>query len=71
MKLPAMAAGDFETHFSLANMGKDSRYMLALEESAGLVTPSISAVSKRMLELSDAGLGDMDFSAVAKPYLSK
>ena len=71
MKLPAMAAGDFETHFSLANMGKDSRYMLALAESAGLETPAIAAVSKRMLELSDAGLGDMDFSAVAKPYLSK
>ncbi len=69
MKLPMMAAGNFETHFSLANMGKDSRYMLVLADSAGLDTPSIAAVSKRMQELSAAGLGDLDFSAVAKPYL--
>lgn len=69
MKLPTMAVGNFETHFSLANMGKDSRYMLALAESAGLDTPAIAAVSKRMGELSDQGLGDLDFSAVAKPYL--
>lgn len=69
MKLPMMAAGEFETHFSLANMAKDSRYMLALAESAGLETPAIAAVSKRMSELAAVGLGDLDFSAVAKPYL--
>lgn len=69
MKLPLMAAGNYETHFSLSNMGKDSRYMLALAESVGLKTPAIAAVSKRMEELSAEGLGDMDFSAVAKPYL--
>lgn len=69
MKLPMMAAGNYETHFSLSNMGKDSRYMLALAESAGLETPAIAAVSKRMEALANSGLGDMDFSAVAKPYL--
>ena len=69
MKLPMMAAGNYDTHFSLANMGKDSRYMLALAQSAGLETPAIAAVSKRMEALTAAGLGDMDFSAVAKPYL--
>ncbi|MEO5914357.1 MAG: NAD(P)-dependent oxidoreductase [Luteolibacter sp.] len=71
MKLPMMAAGNYETHFSLSNMGKDSRYMLALAESVGLETPAIAAVSKRMTELSEEGLGDLDFSAVAKPYLEK
>jgi 3-hydroxyisobutyrate dehydrogenase-like beta-hydroxyacid dehydrogenase len=71
MKLPTMAVGNFDTHFSLANMGKDSRYMLALAESAGLETPAIAAVSKRMHELTGQGLGDLDFSAVAKPYLSE
>lgn len=70
MKLPAMAAGNFETHFSLANMAKDSRYMLALAESAELEAPAIAAVSRRMGELSGQGLGDLDFSAVAKPYLT-
>lgn len=69
MKLPMMVAGNYETHFSLTNMGKDSRYMLALAEAAGLETPAIAAVSQRMTELAADGLGDMDFSAVAKPYL--
>jgi len=69
MKFPLMASGNYETHFSLANMGKDSRYMLALSESAGLKTPAIEAVSKRMGELCDEGLGDLDFSVLAKPYL--
>jgi 3-hydroxyisobutyrate dehydrogenase-like beta-hydroxyacid dehydrogenase len=69
MKLPMMAAGNFETHFSLANMGKDSRYMLALAEAAGVETPSIAAVSRRMSDLCANGLGDLDFSALAKPYI--
>lgn len=71
MKLPTMASGDFETHFSLSNMGKDTRYMLALADSAGLDTPAIAAVSKRMGELSASGLGDLDYSAVVKPYLEQ
>lgn len=68
MKLPTMVAGDFETHFSLSNMGKDTRYMLALAASAGLHTPAIAAVSKRMGELDVGGLGDLDYSVVVKPY---
>ena len=69
MKFPSMLAGKYDTHFSLANMGKDSRYMLALAEAAGVETPAIAAVSKRMAELCDAGLGGLDYSALAKPYL--
>ena len=69
MKFPLMVAGNFETHFSLSNMGKDSRYMLALAASAGVETPAIAAVSKRMEQLAAEGLGDLDFSVLAKPYL--
>ncbi len=69
MKLPTMASGNFETHFSLSNMTKDSRYMLALAESAGVETPAIAAVSRRMEQLNAEGLGDLDYSAVVKPYL--
>ena len=69
MKFPSMLAGDYETHFSLANMGKDSRYMLALAESAGVETPGIAAVSRRMAELCAGGHGELDFSVLAKPYL--
>lgn len=71
MKLPKMVEGDYETHFSLSNMGKDSRYMVKLAESAGLETPGIAAVSKRMGELEAAGLGELDYCAVAKPYQSE
>ncbi|NQX01470.1 NAD(P)-dependent oxidoreductase, partial [bacterium] len=53
-----------------ANMGKDSRYMLGLADSAGLETPAIAAVSQRLGELSEQGLGDLDYCALAKPYLT-
>ena len=66
MKLPTMAEGNFDTHFSLSNMLKDSRYALALAE--GLDTPAIQAVSQRMAELCDKGLEDLDYSVLAKPY---
>ena len=67
LKLPTMAAGDFEPHFSLKNMLKDSRYVLELAE--GLDTPAIQTVSERMAELSESGLADQDYSALASPYL--
>ncbi|MBX3741527.1 MAG: NAD(P)-dependent oxidoreductase [Akkermansiaceae bacterium] len=69
MKLPGMATGDFDTHFSMANMWKDSSYAVTLAEQAGLNAPAIRAVSGRMRELCDDGLADLDFSALAKPYL--
>lgn len=69
MKLPTMATGDFDPHFSLGNMEKDSRYVRTLAAQAGLETPAIDAVSKRMAGLCAEGLADLDYSAVAKPYL--
>lgn len=69
MKMPGMASGDFDTHFSMANMWKDSSYALTLAEEAGMDAPAIRAVSSRMKSLCDDGLGDLDFSALAKPYL--
>jgi 3-hydroxyisobutyrate dehydrogenase-like beta-hydroxyacid dehydrogenase len=71
MKFPSMLAGDYDTHFSLANMFKDTRYMLALAESSGVETPAIGAVSLRMGNLCAAGLGELDYSALAKPYLGE
>ena len=68
LKLPTMAAGEFETHFSLDNMRKDSVYALDLAAAAGLETPAIQAVSGRMSQLCAAGLGGLDYSALAKPY---
>lgn len=71
MKLPKMAVGDFETHFSLENMLKDSRYVLDLAREAGVETPSIAAVSARMAEVCAQGHAQDDFSALAAPYLKK
>jgi 3-hydroxyisobutyrate dehydrogenase/glyoxylate/succinic semialdehyde reductase len=68
-KLPTMAAGEFETHFSLDNMRKDSVYALALATAAGVEAPAIQAVSGRMSQLCADGLGGLDYSALAKPYL--
>jgi 3-hydroxyisobutyrate dehydrogenase-like beta-hydroxyacid dehydrogenase len=69
MKFPTMAAGNYDTHFSLANMGKDSRYALALAAATRLETPAIAAVSQRMQDLCEMGLGDLDYSVLAKPYV--
>lgn len=69
MKLPTMANAEFETHFSLGNMEKDSRYVRELARQAGLETPAIDAVSRRMADLCSSGLADLDYSVVAKPYL--
>lgn len=67
-KLPCMAHGDFETHFSLDNMRKDSRYALDLARSAGIEVPAIEAVSERMSSLCASGLGGLDYCALAKAY---
>jgi 3-hydroxyisobutyrate dehydrogenase/glyoxylate/succinic semialdehyde reductase len=68
MKYPGMLAGDFEPHFTMANMWKDSCYALALAESAGVELPAIAAVSARMGEMCDQGSADEDFSALVKAY---
>jgi 3-hydroxyisobutyrate dehydrogenase-like beta-hydroxyacid dehydrogenase len=68
IKYPSMLAGDFEPHFTMANMWKDSRYALALAESAGVELPAIAAVSARMGEMCEKGSGDEDFSAMVKAY---
>jgi len=70
MKYPGMIAGNFEPHFTMANMWKDSRYALALAEASGVDLPAISAVSARMGEMCAEGCADLDFSALAKAYES-
>ena len=71
MKMPAMAAGDYDTHFSLDNMAKDGRYACGLARQAGLDLPVIELVAKRMTELSGQGMADLDYCALGKPYLEE
>ncbi len=68
MKLPGMLKGDFDTHFSLDNMRKDSVYALELAHSMRLELPAMHTVSRRMQELCDDGLAEQDYTALAKPY---
>lgn len=69
IKMTSMAAGDYDTHFSLDNMAKDGRYACELAELAALDLPGISAVTKRMLQLCKEGFAESDYSVLAKPYL--
>ncbi len=68
MKYPGILKGDFEPHFTMANMWKDSRYALALADSAGVELPGLTAVSKRMADMCEQGMGELDYSALAKAY---
>jgi len=68
MKYPGMLSGDFDAHFTMANMLKDSRYALALAEAAGVALPAMEVVSQRMNEMCERGLADADFSAMVKAY---
>lgn len=68
MKIPSMAAGDFEPHFSLSNMLKDARYMLDLAARAGFHTPGIETTATAMQKLEDHGLGDRDFSVLFRQF---
>ena len=70
MKIPTMAAGDYDPHFSLGNMLKDARYALDLASRHGLDTPGIATTAGRMQSLADAGLGDLDFSVLFKQFAS-
>jgi len=71
MKLPTMAAGNFDTHFSLENMLKDSRLAIQLADNAGLSVPGIRATSEAMADGCKKGDAQLDFSALFKAYRSQ
>lgn len=68
MKLPTMASGDFETHFSLENMLKDSGFALQLAQDKDLNVPGIQATAHAMEEGCKKGDAQLDFSALFKAY---
>ncbi|MFC4993682.1 NAD(P)-dependent oxidoreductase [Rubritalea tangerina] len=68
MKLPTMAQGDYDTHFSLDNMRKDSVFALELAKAAKLKTPAAEATSATMNALCEEGFADLDYSALYKQF---
>ena len=68
MKLPTMASGDFETHFSMENMLKDSRFAIQLAQDKGLIIPGMQTTAHAMEQRCKKGDAQLDFSALFKAY---
>ena len=68
MKLPAMANGEFDPHFSLKNMWKDAGFAERLAQSTGLEIPALSVARSRMGALVGQGRGEEDFSVLAAHF---
>jgi len=70
MKLPAMIAGDFEPHFSLNNMFKDSQFALTMAKQVGVDIPALATTAGSMFQAIKAGHGEEDFCSLVTRYLS-
>jgi hypothetical protein len=71
MKMPKMIQRDFEPHFSIKHMLKDMQIANELGLSYCLDFGVTAAVRDRLLEQTQWGRGDDDFSAVARKYLGE
>lgn len=67
-KLPYIAKEDYETHFSLDNMRKDSTYVIELANERKINPPMISLVSELMTRLCAEGQGNLDFCSLIKQF---
>jgi len=68
MKLPSILKQDYEPHFSLKHMFKDSQYALNLGKQIGVELPVLSTTASVMFRSIQKGRGDHDYSAVAMTY---
>jgi len=71
MKLPTIISGNYEPHFSLQNMVKDTRFALNMAREAGLDAPVLERTVAVMSGAVEAGKGDQDFSVIAEDYSSR
>ena len=65
MKLPSIIARDYEPHFSLKNMFKDSKFALELAKDYGLEMPVLSTTANVMFRAMQKGHSEKDYSALA------
>ncbi|HRQ87997.1 MAG TPA: NAD(P)-dependent oxidoreductase [Bacteroidia bacterium] len=68
MKLPGIIKQDYEPHFSLKHMFKDSQYAHQLARQLGIETPVLSTTATVMYRSIQKGRGEQDYSAIAATY---
>lgn len=68
LKLPKMAAGDYEPHFSLKHMFKDVQLGIHLANTLDLDIPVTTVTAGVMFGALNRGWADLDFSALYKTY---
>jgi len=68
MKLPRILEHDYEPHFSLKHMFKDSQYALNLGKQLGLEQPILSTTASVLFRAIQKGRGEQDYSVVAMDY---
>ena len=68
LKLPKMAAGDYEPHFSLKHMFKDVQLGIQMANALDLEIPVTTVTAGVMYGAMNRGWADLDFSALYKVY---
>ena len=68
LKLPKMAAGDYEPHFSLKHMFKDVQLGIHMANTLDLEIPVTTVTAGVMYGAITRGWADLDFSALYKVY---
>jgi 3-hydroxyisobutyrate dehydrogenase-like beta-hydroxyacid dehydrogenase len=71
MKLGQIIERDFEPHFSLANMLKDSRLALTLAKKAGVSLPLTATLEKQLSSVAEKGFWEKDFAIVSTAVLDQ
>jgi 3-hydroxyisobutyrate dehydrogenase/glyoxylate/succinic semialdehyde reductase len=66
LKLPLIIKRDFEPHFSVANMFKDSNLALELGSKFGLELPATIGTNKVLAVASAKGWNDRDYAIVSE-----
>lgn len=68
MKMPTIIEGNYEPHFSLKNMFKDSKFALELGKQFGVDMPVLTTTANVMFRTMQKGLSEQDYSVLAANY---
>lgn len=68
MKLPGIIARDYEPHFSLKHMFKDTQYAIQSAKQLGVDLPVLSTTASVLFRSIQKGKGESDYSVIATSY---